>query len=67
MSHTINNLYLLKHHKNSFHKGQNQSTYLMKMAMKMQPSSETVEADSTTTITLPAMLTRAPSPAPTMI
>lgn len=39
----------------------------MKRAMKMQPSSETVEAERTTTTTLPARLTRAPSPAPTMI
>lgn len=50
----------------SLHK-QNQSTYLMKRAMKRQPSSDTVEAERTTTTTLPAMLTRAPRPAPTMI
>ncbi|TNN55526.1 hypothetical protein EYF80_034268 [Liparis tanakae] len=35
--------------------------------MKMQPNSDTVEAERTTTMTLPAMLTSAPSPAPTRI
>lgn len=35
--------------------------------MKMQPSSDMVEAERTTTTTLPAMLTRAPRPAPTII
>lgn len=39
----------------------------MKRAMKMQPNRDAVDAERTTTITLPAMLTRAPSPAPTMI
>lgn len=39
----------------------------MKRAMKMQPSSDTVAAERTTTTTLPAKLTRAPRPAPTMI
>lgn len=39
----------------------------MKKAMKMQPNRDMVEAESTTTITLPAMLTSAPSPAPTII
>lgn len=39
----------------------------MKKAMKMQPIRDTAEADNTTTITLPAAFTRAPSPAPTMI
>jgi len=38
----------------------------MKSAIKRQPIRDTVEAESTTTITLPARLTRAPSPAPTM-
>lgn len=35
--------------------------------MKMQPNRDMVEAERTTTITLPATLTRAPSPAPTII
>lgn len=43
------------------------STYLIKSAMKMQPIKDIAEADRTTTITLPAALTRPPSPAPTMI
>lgn len=39
----------------------------MKRAMNRQPIRDIVDADRTTTITLPAMLTNAPSPAPTMI
>lgn len=38
----------------------------MKRAIKRQPIRDTVEAERTTTITLPARLTRAPRPAPTM-
>lgn len=33
----------------------------------MQPIKDIAEADRTTTITLPAALTKPPSPAPTMI
>ncbi len=40
--------------------------YHMKIAIKRQPIRDTVEAERTTTITLPARLTRAPRPAPTM-
>lgn len=40
--------------------------HYMKTAIKRQPIKDTVEAESTTTVTLPARLTRAPSPAPTM-
>ncbi len=42
------------------------TVYHMKRAIKRQPIRDTVDAERTTTITLPARLTRAPRPAPTM-
>lgn len=47
--------------------GSVQCTCLIKTVINRQPTSDMVAADRTTTTTLPAMLTRAPSPAPTMI